>query len=254
MTARTQVALATNQAYVAGEPAERIKTLQIHGTIGSLTPADFDGLDSLEALTIAPELDEIRASSWDHAGAPADEVTIPPGLFRNLGRLRTLSLQMKGITALTEGAFDGLHRLESLSLNGNRIARIERKAFLGLNRLTTLDLGRNRLATLREGPFAFLPSLVTLNLEKNWISLGEGRPFSGNRRLISLSLADNHLRTLHPGLFFGLTRLSFLDLTKNPFGRVRVDAFKWLDSRTTLQLSMGRMTVSIERDQLSLIT
>ncbi|XP_064296254.1 toll-like receptor 13 [Phalacrocorax carbo] len=90
-------------------------------------PADaFDDLAQLRYLTLA-----------DSSGGMGD---LPPGVFKNLSRLRSLDLENVGLRSLGPEVFGNLSRLERLRLAKNELRTLDRRLDGRLPALRYLDL------------------------------------------------------------------------------------------------------------------
>uniref|UniRef100_A0A8C8RYL1 TIR domain-containing protein n=1 Tax=Pelusios castaneus TaxID=367368 RepID=A0A8C8RYL1_9SAUR len=92
----------------------------------SISPDAFDDLGQLEYLSLA-----------DSSNGMQD---LPPGIFKNLSRLRTLNLENVGLHSLTLEVFGNLSSLTSLFLAKNQLQTVNVSVATALGQLRYLDL------------------------------------------------------------------------------------------------------------------
>ena len=97
---------------------------------------------------------------------------LSPGLFRDLGSLKTLLLRYNDFGPVRRGMFDGLDGLQDLYIERARISRLEPGALQEMPQLQVLALRDNRLRSIAPGTFSGL-DLHELHLDGN-----PGSPFT----------------------------------------------------------------------------
>ena len=132
-----------------------------------------------------------------------------------IGALRYLHLEEKGITSLKLGDFDGLYNLRGLYLSINDLTTLPRGLFRDLWNVRTLDLWHNPLATLPANAFGNRPSLEDLDLRQTQLTWIHPDAFEGLPNLEYLDLAQNSLTTLPAGLFAHTPRLRHVTVAHN---------------------------------------
>ena len=188
--------------------------------ITALAAGDFDGLTSLERLTLTANA----------------LTTLPAGVFDELTSLSELWLGHNDLTALPAGVFDELTSLERLNLESNkRLTTLPARVFDELTALRFLLVRYTALGELPDGVFDELTSLRQLWLEQtNLTALPDG-VFDELTSLNLLQLTANDLTELPDGVFDGLTALGTLwlghaTLTELPAGVFdKLTSLEWLD-------------------------
>ena len=207
-----------------------------NSNIGTLQAGDFDGLTSLELLSLHDnELSSLQA-----------------GMFSGLTSLARLELLDNELSSLQAGVFSGLTSLTYLSLNANQLSSLQAGVFSGLTSLTYLSLHDNQLSSLQAGVFSGLTSLEELSLHDNQLSSLPAGVFSGLTSLKSLYLHRNEFSSLQAGVFEGLTSLTYLDLGANQFSSLQAGMFSGLTSLEEFLLGFNSvdplpLAVSLEK-------
>ena len=215
----------------------------------SLRADDFDGLTSLESLSLSgnqlaalPDGAFDSLTSLQYLSLSGNQLAeLPDGAFDGLTSLQTLWLHDNQLAALPDGVFDGLTSLESLSLSGNQLAALPDGAFDGLTSLQKLYLFNNQLAALPDGVFDGLTSLQTLYLSSNQLAELPDGAFDGLTSLQELYLFNNQLAALPDGVFDGLTSLQTLWLSSNQLAELPDGAFDGLTSLRVLYLRNNQL-------------
>ncbi len=189
---------------------------------------DFSGLISLGTLEISnnPNL-----------------MTLPSGLFVDLGMLENLFLNENALTSLPSDLFSGLGNLRRLGLVGNSgLTTLPSDLFSGLSSLENLELNNSGLTSLPPDLFSGLDSLAGLELNNNALTSLPPDLFSGLDSLAGLELNNNALTSLPPDLFSGLDSLAGLELNNNALTSLPPDLFSGLDSLASLVLNNNALT------------
>jgi Leucine-rich repeat (LRR) protein len=122
--------------------------------------------------------------------------------------------------------FQKCFNLHLLSLKSYRIPHLKANMFLKMTKLDTLILASNRLRQIDEAAFAGLEhSLTYLNLDSNHLEWVPSKPLERMKKLKRLSLSQNRIKTLHANAFFYLNSLNTLDLSYNYLSRFDENAF-----------------------------
>lgn len=250
--------------------------------IRSLKTGDFDGLSSLESLSLwdndltalpagnsdgLSRLRDLGLSNNALTSLPAgvfDDLTgleilflygnalraLPAGVFDDLSNLELLELRVNALTALPAGVFDGLSRLRSLALSGNPLTSLSADVFDGLSGLQELHLVSVRLASLPAGVFDGLSALLSLYLDYNDLTELPAGAFDGLSGLRTLALRANALGWLSADAFDGLSGLKSLHLADNDLTELPDGVFDDLVSLLQLDLTgnPGTFTVDLGPD------
>ncbi|RVE41760.1 hypothetical protein evm_013589 [Chilo suppressalis] len=160
-----------------------------------------------------------------------NELTSLPSSFRELTRLRFLSLAYNMLAELS----DLPPHLHSLSLAGNFLTSFP-PGLRGLEpaTLVLLDLGYNQLTTIPHDAFGtWAGALTTLNLRGNQLAQLPADVFPATLPVRELALSFNDLYHVDSSAFANLTRLRVLELSSTLFnGEFPLEAvsldLKWL--------------------------
>ena len=212
-----------------------------------LEPGAFEGLDSLERLTIFAGVRSLpagvlrglpRLRTFNMKGFPDMR---PAEVFGDVPGLRTLIFQGGGppLRRLEPGALRVLSSLEWLWLCCIEPPRPG--VFDGLARLRLLELSGTALSELPPGLFAGLPRLELLKLQGNELERVPREVLAGVPKLVTLDLGDNRIAALEPGNFRGLGRLRRLRLHGNRLRTLPADAFEGLHGLVVLELEENRL-------------
>jgi len=145
---------------------------------------------------------------------------LPPGVFVNLARLRSLQLYHDAPSSvyfslrLSDGTFEGLSELVELVLARLGIENLPAGVFRGLRSICRLDLSQNRLAVV--GSHVFRPPSVSA--PGDWTENG------CCRNLTTLLLGKNRFVNVADIRLSGLSSLRNVDLHKNAITGVRRDS------------------------------
>ena len=177
-----------------------VVNLRLVGAAVSLEADAFRGLENLHVLLVS-----LHPRSYP-ADASEPLPPLPPGVFRGMPRLRSLSY-WGGRRAVAPGLFEGLTGLVDLFVGG-ALKHLPAGALRGISNLRLLEVRPDAPLTLEPGVFDGLPNLERLEL----FSLA-GVPrgtFEGLSGLRSLWLFNNAFASLEPGVFNGLSSLVYL--------------------------------------------
>ena len=186
---------------IVSEDLAGITSLTINNkSFTSLKTIDFAGLISLRTL----DLDFNKML-----------VTLPAGVFGELGALRTLELEWNKIASLPAGLFDSLDSLITLKLKRTELTRLPAGIFDELTSLDSLNLERGKIASLPAGIFDELTGMSSLLVGDNLLTSLSASTFSELTGLSELGLDYNNLTSLPNNIFGALTNLKQLYLTGN---------------------------------------
>lgn len=127
--------------------------------------------------------------------------TVYENQFRNLWKLRLLSLSHNKIDYVSVDAFNDLNNLERLYLAFNKIRTLEATTFDSLRNLKELSLYENRIQCLHPEIFFKLGSAVEIWLSKNRIRSLDERIFAKQSNLRHIALNGNKLVEIPKKLF-----------------------------------------------------
>ncbi|XP_043248170.1 protein toll [Colletes gigas] len=197
-----------------------------------------------------------------------NNVHLPPGIFRNISKLKVLELGRNMMRTIEPGIFDQLSDLRLLNLWQNKFTEIEPGTFDKLVSLKSLDINTNELITLPKDIFAKLENLEVLNLfgnnftslpgdllrhnnklktvllygnKKNMTTFPEGL-FANLTELMAVQLRSNGLKILPENLFWGSVSLNNISLERNYLESLPKDIFKGLNKLLRLELSYNELT------------
>lgn len=191
------------------------------GTLTTLKPGDFSGLDNLATLLI-------RGTQIE---------TLPPDIFKGLASLRELALVDNRISELPEAVFSDLGALVALALPKNRIETLPTDMFSGLGRLQALFLDGNLLTAI-PGGISGSGQLVFVSANDNLLAeVGS----SGPPALNYLSLRSNRLTEVPSG-WLSSPQMGYLDLSNNEIADLAPGAFSQLAGLQQLLLFGNRIT------------
>lgn len=142
---------------------------------------------------------------------------LPPGVFRNLGNLKSLDLSINRINSLNN-SFIGMHNLESLDLSINKINAINAGDFMHMHQLKQLNLSNLQLATIELGSLSPFKSLEKLDLSNNLLKTIDFGNFLPMRPFLRrLYLNNNQLTKLTDQFDRLFPSLFSLAVTNNAF-------------------------------------
>jgi Leucine-rich repeat (LRR) protein len=157
--------------------------------------------------------------------------------FKNLEKLKQLSLNENSIKKFDEKAFSGLVNLGHLDLGNNELNG-EISFGTDLKKLETLNVYDNKLELLRASFFKGfgLAVLRVLDFSNNFIKNIDDDTFSGQTNLKELNLAGNKLENILPNLFENLISVKKLRLARNKLVSLNADVFRHLKKLTVLHV------------------
>ena len=130
-------------------------------------------------------------------------------------RLEVLKVGHNRVRSLAKDSFRDLKRLKHLSLNSNHLEYVYPGAFKGMQALVFLDLANNLVQYLADGVFASLSSLRELKLQKNRLKMLWHETFRGLSALQHIDLSNNRLHVLSEGIFKNSPGLVSISLSGN---------------------------------------
>ncbi|XP_052273916.1 slit homolog 3 protein-like [Dreissena polymorpha] len=189
---------------------------------------------SLKALSSQqwPNLDDLQMSY------NADLKSIPDNTFKNMPKLKSLSLVGLGIQTVTSNLLYGLNNLKMLDLSSNNIQKIDNGAFQRVDEYFELKLEGQGAVSQTTIPLVLKPEafqgletkLYTLNLENT--KLDENQFWSTIKHLRGLEnllLRKTGLKTIPPYAFQNNKKLSHLKLEENEINQLDKLSFKGLE-------------------------
>ncbi|KAM4609961.1 toll-like receptor 9 [Polymixia lowei] len=155
----------------------------------------------------APNLEQLLLSKNCFYANPCNQsFYLREGVFKELSKLKNLSLGYNNVTSVPTGLPPSL---ESLDLRENAITQVLDGAFANLTHLTDLNLEWNcQRCDHAARPCFPCPNNDSLYLQQNSF-------YAENSSIIFLSLRGNSLHTFPEGLFRPLSKLQKLDLSDN---------------------------------------
>ncbi|XP_062854279.1 extracellular matrix protein 2 [Trichomycterus rosablanca] len=163
-----------------------------------------------------------------------DDVSLGPGVFRNLTKLRRLNLDGNNLTKIPPLP----PSLLELKINDNRLSGITPHSFKGLSHLLTLELEDNHFHDGNVSPLAFRPlkKLIYLRLDDNeFRAVPSGLPPS----LKELHLSDNRIEVVHAAALNKTVNLRVLNLSQNKIREDRIPPKAWIHLRKLEMLDLS---------------
>ncbi|KAK9703340.1 Leucine rich repeat [Popillia japonica] len=127
--------------------------------------------------------------------------------------IRTLRLAGNSIKTINCGDLDTYPLLQVLDFASNELKQIEDDALGRLDSLTVLYLTDNKLSNI---PKSLPEKLKVLHLERNRIKIIQSNDFQNLNQLETLLLCDNKIATIQENAFNYLFSIVSLDLSRNP--------------------------------------
>ncbi|XP_004929212.4 protein artichoke [Bombyx mori] len=173
-------------------------------------------------------------------------------IFKNLQKLRYISVQSENLHAINENTFENLPNLDKLFIQGSPLLRIVKEnAFYNLPKLRRLEITNCGINIIHMRAFSLIPSLSELSLSNNMIldatmvgratrdistlshlnlnhniidKLNEGA-FVDQPMLENLFLANNNISIIHHGAFHRVPKLRIVDLNYNKIRQIHPESF-----------------------------
>uniref|UniRef100_A0A182IYV9 Uncharacterized protein n=1 Tax=Anopheles atroparvus TaxID=41427 RepID=A0A182IYV9_ANOAO len=181
------------------------------------------------------------------------------GSFKQLTKLRSLSIEYCKIANLSDGSFRGLKELTNLTLRTHNTdwssmsLNVAPLAFNSeLSKLQRLDLSQNNMWSIPDGMICPLSRLDYLNLTRNRLrdlsvfhfsaSLSTRLSKKCGTSISILDLSHNTIDNLPPAIFSGLGKLTDLQLQSNGLNFIADRALEGLVSLSRLDISLNRLT------------
>ncbi|XP_058124002.1 toll-like receptor Tollo [Anopheles ziemanni] len=181
------------------------------------------------------------------------------GSFKQLAKLRSLTIEYCKIANLSEGSFRGLKGLTNLTLRTHNTdwssisLNVAPLVFNSeLANLQRLDLSENNMWSIPDGMICPLPKLDYLNLTQNRLRDLSAFHFSASlstrlskqcgSTIATLDLSHNTIDNLPPAIFSGLRQLTDLRLQSNGLNFIADRALEGLVSLARLDISLNRLT------------
>ncbi|CAG9856861.1 unnamed protein product [Phyllotreta striolata] len=153
-----------------------------------------------------------------------------PVLFENaicdIGNLEELIIESCNVRSVLPGAFRNLARLKRISLKVNVLSAIENGVFNHLL-MHTLDLSYNRIEKIASGAFDDMPHIYHINLAHNKISEWDVNWFKRTPELSVIYFKNNELEELPGGCLRNLDSIRDVNLilSRNRISKINRDAF-----------------------------
>uniref|UniRef100_A0A1I7XQP0 LRRCT domain-containing protein n=1 Tax=Heterorhabditis bacteriophora TaxID=37862 RepID=A0A1I7XQP0_HETBA len=213
-----------------------LKTLILTGNEVQLSPDCFNGLSSLETLSLS----ENRLAY------------LPPSVFRHLKGLKNLDLSFNKLLSMPASILSTIPSLRSLDLRQNLLSNLKERLFYSNWLLLKKERCGKYSGTKENGLWGMLDSgmfvaqkeLEILDLSDNLLSDIDDNALFGMDNLSVLNLTSNQLNRL-PGNTWPLPRLRVLDLSNNLFVALETASFDSLPSLQYLNLTNSRNLKSI---------
>lgn len=195
---------------------------------------------------------------------------LKPGLFKNLSRLRLMSLRGNKLSKLTKPVFQNVKNLEYLDLSSNEMGCIQPNLLGYFNKLKKLNLNDNAFVSLPQkllynntdleefkmqknkgssslfipsGFFSNLPALKTVHLSGSNINRLHEHAFNRSKKIQEIYLDRNQLSTLDQNTFAHLENLIFLDLSQNQISSLPGGLFSNNKMLKTLNLQHNQIEI-----------
>lgn len=151
--------------------------------------------------------------------------TVDENQFKNLWKLRLLSLSRNKIDFVSVDAFNDLNNLEHLYLAFNRIRSLEAFTFDALRNLKELSLYENRIQCLHPEIFYKLGSVKEIWLSKNRIRSLDEFVFKKQSKLSHIALNGNKMVEIPEKLFENNLKLEEIWLHDNKIDFIAATMF-----------------------------
>ncbi|XP_056020556.1 chaoptin-like [Ostrea edulis] len=191
-----------------------------------------------------------RLEQLDLGEILADFKTIPPGFFKNMPNLTSLTLSRNKFRVIKSNDFEGLGKMHSLDLSENWINTIQKGAFAHMSLLDTLDL-RTQFDVSSSNPLNFSLDAIqgselaikTLYLQDNYlIEHYAWEAIGAMKNLNILDISSTKLSNIPPLIFYGHNHLGDLRIMSNSISALRQESLYGLkDSLITIDISSNQI-------------
>lgn len=240
------------------------KILLLVGLTSSVLSCDRRPLASIKAyITVVRRLDRpviryvegVRFENlMDYRSIDVTNTTIPElceSSVRNLENLETLSMISVGITNIYQRAFRNVPRLKYLSLSLNKISYIQEGVFNELP-LHSLYLSANKIEEIHAAAFDNMPYLRVIHLDRNKIRRIDGRWFANSPSLRIVDFNFNGISEVPRRAFENLHPdhgdLVMIKLQHNAITRVHHKSFRGDEHNWVLQLTKNNISGFLSED------
>lgn len=176
-----------------------------------------------------------------------DVAALRPGVFRNLSRLKVLTMDGNNMTSLGKSFFEGLSDLELLELIGSGLQSLDPDVFRPLGNLKQLKIIFNNITVLPLGLFRANKGLEYLGIRNVDEALEHTVDiprdfFRSIAMLQQLALVKVGKLVLHDDIFACLGAMKLLALTGNQISRLASTMFPQSSTLTHLYFSQNNLT------------
>lgn len=148
-------------------------------------------------------------------------VIMPELILNSFPSLMTVHLDHVKLKNVEDDPFKNLTKLKKLSIVNNEIEALSESSFTGLTNLEILSLSHNSLKAIDSKHFKHMRELKELNLDYNKLKKLSKTDLDYNTKLESISLAHNKDLKIDKKFFDKFTNLKSVDLTGNKCGKKR---------------------------------
>lgn len=224
---------------------------------------NFDPSIKEDVFSFTPKLEELEIGY-------NNLTDLNPELFKNLSRLRLMSLRGNKLSKLTKQVFQNVKNLEYLDLSSNEMGCIQPNLLGYFNKLKKLNLNDNAFVSLPEkllynntdleefkmqknkgssplfipsGFFSNLTALKTVHLSGSNINRLYKHAFDLSKKIQEIYLDRNQLSKLEQNIFAHLENLVFLDLSQNQISSLPGGLFSNNKMLKTLNLQHNQIEI-----------
>jgi Leucine-rich repeat (LRR) protein len=223
--------LARIQKLDISEHFEEMRDARGNLTDGSKLAGAFDGMTSLEELTLS----SIQSESVDSTS------------FSGLKSLKKLDLSTNNIKYISKSAFLDLENLEELDLAYNILKVDSLDSLSHCKKLRTLNLSNNVLEMLPPNFLSNFENLEELNLADNQLTVNSLDSLSHCKKLRTLNLSNNVLEMLPPNFLSSQDSLKDIDLSQNNIVEIPSKIFYSHKSLTEIDISSNSIKLIPEK-------
>jgi Leucine-rich repeat (LRR) protein len=149
-------------------------------------------------------------------------------VFKNLRKLKFVTLSRNEISTIDSNAFTDLFKLETLYLDNNNLEYVSSRLFSSLENLKSLNLCVNKIETLSPKTFHALRNLESLHLKDNNLQFLHKDLFATLGNLKNITLNNNNVEVIHANLFHHNINLEYVWINDNKIKFINSNSFETL--------------------------
>ena len=135
--------------------------------------------------------------------------------FEHLKDIQAVYLGYNQLSSIPVDTFKDLTRLKFLSLQGNHLQTLNGYLFQNLLKIQELLLNHNRLHSLPKNIFENLIELKNISISNNQIESLTSDHFRNNKKIEKIFLDSNKIRNLSDSMFSHMTFVKVISLKEN---------------------------------------